>query len=153
MKFTHQASRFILATILFANPTGVSYASIGATSSPSNTSAAARVSMKKPNAAVLARMNVAYAQMPLYFEANQGQIDAAVKYAARGPGYRLYLTSNHAVLALENGKKTSSADRHVVHILLKGSNAHPAVQGQGLMAGKSNYLIGNDRQKWHTNVA
>jgi len=45
-------------------------------------------------------VGVVVAQMPLYFEANQGQCDAAVKFLSRGEGYTLFLTNHDAVLAL-----------------------------------------------------
>src|SRR5216683_916753 len=36
--------------------------------------------------------------MPLRFEANQGQTDAAVQFLAHGPGYSLFLTPKEAVM-------------------------------------------------------
>jgi len=39
-----------------------------------------------------------YGQLPMSFEANQGQADAQVKFLSRGGGYRLFLTANEAVL-------------------------------------------------------
>src|SRR5437899_1084404 len=47
-----------------------------------------------------------YLQLPLAFEANQGQTDAQVKFMSRGSGYNLYLTPTEAVLTLrkERGK-------------------------------------------------
>src|SRR5712692_1002013 len=41
-----------------------------------------------------------YGQLPLTFEANQGQTDRRVKFLSRGSGYTLFLTSTEAVLAL-----------------------------------------------------
>jgi len=54
--------------------------------------------VRKMDPRVQARIKSAYAQLPLYFEANRGQADAPVKFAARGPGYRLLLTSSGATL-------------------------------------------------------
>ena len=42
----------------------------------------------------------AYGQLPLSFEANQGQTDPQVAYLARGAGYTLFLTPAEAVLRL-----------------------------------------------------
>src|SRR3954465_14702462 len=47
--------------------------------------------------ATRARINNAYAKLPLRFEANQGQTDQSVTYTSRGPGYSLFLTSGEAV--------------------------------------------------------
>ena len=42
----------------------------------------------------------AYGNLPLSFEANQGQTDPQVKFLSRGSGYTLFLTPTEAVLAL-----------------------------------------------------
>ena len=51
----------------------------------------------------------AYGNLPLSFEANQGQSDARVKFVARGSNYTLFLTKDSAVFALRksdlNGKR------------------------------------------------
>src|SRR3972149_1926511 len=39
-----------------------------------------------------------YGQLPMSFEANQGQADAQVKFLSRGGGYSLFLTASEAVL-------------------------------------------------------
>lgn len=41
--------------------------------------------------------------MPLQFEANQGQVDAQVKFLAGGSGYTLFLTPTESVLVLRSG--------------------------------------------------
>jgi hypothetical protein len=38
--------------------------------------------------------------MPLQFEINQGQVDAQVKFLARGKGYTLFLTPTESVMVL-----------------------------------------------------
>ena len=47
------------------------------------------------------QMARAYGQIPLIFEANQGQSDAQVKFLAHGNGYGLFLTAEEAVLVLQ----------------------------------------------------
>ncbi len=42
-----------------------------------------------------------YGQLPLSFEANQGQTDPQVNFLSRGTGYALFLTPTEAVLSLE----------------------------------------------------
>jgi Beta-propeller repeat len=51
-------------------------------------------------AAKAPRFDGCYGKLPLSFEANLGQADAAVRFISRGPGYRLFLTGNEAVIAL-----------------------------------------------------
>jgi hypothetical protein len=74
--------------------------------STKNTTAASAVSANQSDALE------SYGQLPLSFEANDGQTDARVKFLARGPGYTVFLTGDEAVLALpvaqaNAGKKTN----------------------------------------------
>ncbi|MDY6852922.1 MAG: hypothetical protein SV487_12710, partial [Thermodesulfobacteriota bacterium] len=47
-----------------------------------------------------ARLKTMYNNLPLHFEANQGQTSARARFIARGPGYKLFLTPNEVVLAM-----------------------------------------------------
>ena len=116
-----------------------------------------------------------YARLPLSFEANQGQSDEQVKFLSRGRGYSLFLTSTEAVLSLISPQNAPSAQRDiptlysaasassavsppkqesaVLRMRLVGVNPAPQVVGLGELPGKSNYFIGNDPEKWRTNVA
>jgi hypothetical protein len=103
----------------------------------------------RPDVPTRAQVSHAYGQLPLSFEANQGQTDAQVNFLSRGAGYSLFLTPGGAVLDLGGGSGTDT----VVAMRLLGAN--PAAQPVGLnrQAGVSNYLIGNDSTQWHTGVA
>src|SRR6266852_7749052 len=101
-----------------------------------------------PDAATQARANAAYGQLPLSFEANQGQLDPQVNFLSRGNGYTLFLTTDEAVLGLKLG---SSED--FLRMQLVGANSTTQVVGLEEQPGKSNYLIGNDPSQWHTNIA
>ena len=46
------------------------------------------------------RVSEAYGRLPIRFEANVGQTDAAVKFLSRGGGHSLFLTQSEAVLTL-----------------------------------------------------
>ena len=100
------------------------------------------------------------AQLPLIFEPNQGQADAAVKFLARGAGYSLFLESDGAVLALRtashSGSKQSNpqseASEHFIRMRLVGANPAAATIGTGPLPGKSNYILGNDPRKWHGGI-
>jgi len=54
----------------------------------------------EPAVAAKATVQAAYGNLPLSFEANQGQSDVQVQFLAHGHGYSLFLTSTEAVLAL-----------------------------------------------------
>jgi hypothetical protein len=100
-----------------------------------------------------------YGQQPLSFEPNQGQTAAPVQFLSRGPGYSLFLTPAEAVLRLQKtapptrGQPPAApAAADILSMQLVGANATPPVVGLDRLAGVSNYLIGNDPSRWHTNV-
>jgi len=97
-------------------------------------------------------------QFPLTFEANVGQADGQVKFLSRGPGHTLSLTATEAVLEVwpEDSRRADrtrqSTAPAVLRMKLAGANPAPRIEGLELLAGKSNYFIGNDPSKWRTNV-
>ncbi len=95
----------------------------------------------------------AYGKLPMRFEANRGQTAAPVKFLSRGAGYSLFLTRREAVLSLTKPQRTSKAGAAtVVRMGLIGANPRPAIEGDGRLAGVSNYLKGSDPHKWQTAV-
>ena len=111
-----------------------------------------------------------YGKLPLSFEANWGQSDSQVKFLSRGRGYTLFLTSSEAVLSLQQppikrgggnaqvtdrtgGKEGKATQTAMLRMKLLGGNADPRVTGLEKLPGTSNYFIGNDPDKWRTNVA
>jgi hypothetical protein len=86
-----------------------------------------------------------YGKLPLAFEPNRGQTDRRVKFLARGSGFGLFLTGQEAVLKMAG---SSSPFR----MTLAGGNANAQVIGSDALPGKSNYLIGNNPSRWHTNI-
>ena len=115
------------------------------------------------------RIAANYGQLPLAFEANQGQSDHTVKFLSRGSGYSLYLTSDEAVLALRKGTSAQRTSRDaksrksqgrslpetqqaVLRMKLLGASVNAAVTGQDELPGKSNYFIGSDPKNWHRDV-
>ena len=112
------------------------------------------------------------AGMPLYFERNQGQSDARVKYLAHAGDYTLFLTNDAAVFSIIGGDKRGVVARAEfggvqksrgnqpapkliesdLRIRLLGANSQASVAGAEPLPGKVNYLIGNDPDKWHRNV-
>ncbi len=92
-------------------------------------------------------IQAAYLNLPLSFEANQGQTDPQVAFLSRGTGYTLFLSDSEAVLALKK-----SGSRSVLRMRLLGANTGSSAKGLEQLSGKTNYLIGNDPQKWHTQI-
>jgi hypothetical protein len=105
-----------------------------------------------------------YGKLSLAFEANQGQTDPQVKFVSRGAGYNLFLTTTEAVLTLRRASRhehdspraralPQEQTSAVLHMKLVGANATTTeVSGKDELSSKSNYFIGNDPKKWHTNV-
>ncbi len=91
-------------------------------------------------------------QLPLIFEPNHGQADPGVKFMSRGAGYSLFLDNSGAVLDMQTGHSARGRSEHVVRMKLVGANPAALAAGSDPLPGKSNYLIGNDPQKWHRAV-
>jgi hypothetical protein len=89
----------------------------------------------------------AYLNLPLSFEANQGQTDPQVVFLSRGSGYTLFLTDSEAVLALRK-----SGSRSVLRMRPLGANKGSCITGLEKLSGKTNYFIGNDPGKWRTQI-
>src|SRR5437660_838584 len=66
-----------------------------------------------------------YGNLPLVFEANQGQSDAQVDYLAHGQGYGVFLSKSDAVLSLANADGGGNA----VRMHLVGGDSAAAVEG------------------------
>jgi hypothetical protein len=109
----------------------------------------------------------ALAQLPLSFEANNGQTDSHVKFLSHGNGYTLFLTHDEAVLRLAGNPKaptiarSAAARNHasravsatdVLRMKLLGTNASSPVVGGDELPGKSNYFIGKDPTNWRIGI-
>ncbi len=105
--------------------------------------AAAPALFAAPPAANLALAKTALAQLPLRFEANRGQFDPAVRFAARAGAYDLLFTPEGATLR--------SPASQPLEITLPGSNPQPGIDGLDPLRARTDYLVGA-RARWHTDV-
>src|SRR6266403_612571 len=139
---------------------------MGAGPSQVATSQASKISATKsdPN------WSAAYGKLPLRFEENQGQTAREVRYISHGSGYELFLTPQEAVLALRPKvhydlsplhrsatiralrKARAAGELTAIRLRLEGANPNAEIEGIGQLPGKSNYFVGNDPKKWHTDV-
>jgi hypothetical protein len=121
----------------------------------------------KGDGATPAPVRVHDGELPLSFEANQGQTDARVKFLARGHGSTLFLTATDAVLVLSQPPvglspadaraatrrvQTTAPTTAVLRIQLIGANATPLVTPLEELPGKSHYFRGSDPQRWLTQI-
>jgi hypothetical protein len=88
-----------------------------------------------------------YGRLPLAFEPNVSHPESGVQYLAHGNGYTIFIGPNNATLALK-GSSSSAA----LHMKLSGGNATNALIASDELPGKSNYILGNRPENWHTNV-
>ena len=110
------------------------------------------------------RMVENYGNVPLSFEPNVGQTDARVMFLSHGSAYASFLTKNQVVLRLHPASSNQThirpslkSDRTeqkdaIVTMEMVGANLNPRLTGIERLSGVSNYLIGSDPSKWHTNV-
>ena len=102
------------------------------------------------------KVQVRYSTLPLSFEANQGQTDWQAQFLSRGKGYTLFLTPTEAVLALRSGAQARDNEPGAISTVLRmrlvAANPHATVTGLDALPGKAHYFIGNDPQKWRTNI-
>ena len=84
-----------------------------------------------------------FANFPLAFEANHGQTDPRVKFLAR---------EGRAELQLMSSAVTLQFSRSVLSFRFAGANASPTIAGEDQLVERRNFLLGNDRSKWHIDV-
>jgi hypothetical protein len=123
----------------------------------------------RSNAATRTRIANLYAQLPLHFEPNHGQLDSRVRFVNRGPGHTLFLTNTEAMLSVPipsaNQKHGSGSDdsfsakstraeatHHALRMRFEGANPNPFIMGVNALPGKAHYFTGDDPSRWHTNV-
>jgi hypothetical protein len=101
-----------------------------------------------------------YAKLPLLFVHNQGQLDSQVEYYVKTPRQTVYLTPSGMVFDLIRYQNTGTADsadrkaeRFAFSLDFVGGNASPLIQGVTQDKAVVNYFIGNDPDKWHTDIA
>jgi hypothetical protein len=92
----------------------------------------------------------------LHFEINAGQFDSRVRFLARGPNYRIFLTDDDAVIAMDHTSSARDAERTNLKIrstairlkFLDASRNVPVI-GESVLASRSNYFRGSN-PKGHT---
>lgn len=94
------------------------------------------------------------AQLPLRFEANQGQADGQVRFVAHGLRQQFWLTDEEAVLALPAAQPLANPDKPPAIVRIKPLKANPQVrlQGQARLPSQSHFLLGNEPRRWRTHV-
>ncbi|HET9792367.1 MAG TPA: SBBP repeat-containing protein [Candidatus Angelobacter sp.] len=115
------------------------------------------------------RIEADYGNLPLSFEANQGQTDPRVKFISRGRNRTLWLTANEAVLAVGRPRRAIARDAKqanvppapspqkddavpaVLRMKFAGADPNPVIAGESKQTGTVNYFIGKPDQ-WRTKI-
>jgi hypothetical protein len=99
------------------------------------------------------KLSEVYGNLPINLEPNVGQADESVRFVARGNSYSLFLGDAEARLELRGGVKSSTTGRRV-SLNMKLDGADPSALSRGLdeAESKSNYFVGNDPEKWRTEI-
>lgn len=98
-----------------------------------------------------------YGKLPLQFEINRGQTDSQVQYLSRNSFYNIYFLHNEVVMTLPYGSsdnqfKTRKYLSAVLRMQFTGADNKPEISGRNELNSKINYLIGNNADKWNTNI-
>ena len=106
-----------------------------------------------------------YGQLPLSFEANQGQTDSRVDFLARGAGYTMFLTGDGAVLDLQQAASSPASGNAsfqdpsgqvsgtAIDMQFLGANPGATVTGLDKQQTVSNYFVGSDPNQWRSGIA
>ncbi len=99
---------------------------------------------------------------PIAFEGNVGQVQPEVRFISQQLNYKVFLTPNDAVFAFtgasqaprnaQNTRRASHSSPDSLRLHLVGTNPHADSESRKTLASYSNFLIGNDPQKWRTHV-
>ena len=93
-----------------------------------------------------------YGAIPLHFEVNAGQANEQVRYLANGNGYSLFLNSDEAVFVFSKQEEDGGTHADILRMKFVDANPSPLIMGEKILEGKTNYLVGNDRSKWKTDI-
>jgi hypothetical protein len=110
------------------------------------------------------RLVAGFGNIPIRFERNVGQAPPQTGYVARGNGYTAAITERGVTLTLRQAKGAKSsamlaqrplASLPTARLSLSPvhANASPQLRAERPQSSISNYFVGNDPSKWHSNIA
>ena len=106
------------------------------------------------------RVDDALTKHSLSFEVNHGQASSEARFLSRTNDYTLFLNSSEAVLRLRSWRdplgphlqQTKGSTKNILRMKMVGADPKPFIEGLDPLPRRSNYLIGNDPDKWLTNI-
>jgi hypothetical protein len=103
--------------------------------------------------AAVAQTAMMPSSLPLYFEANQGQVDSPAQFIARGRDSQFLISPASAQITLCKATASRSFLARTVRMQFVGANDRAQISGTEELSGKINYLVGNNPARWQTGVA
>jgi hypothetical protein len=99
------------------------------------------------NEAAKSKLIETYLHLPLHFIKNEGQVDKKVRFYEKGAGHSTFFTEDGVYLSLLKGEEAVTVGLTPVN-----GRENPEIVGEDRLEGKVNYFIGNNREKWRTNI-
>ena len=139
-----------------------------AASDSSKATIAYRAVTRRPETSGPEKQVTQFKALPLRFELNAGQADPEVRFISRSQSGTTFLTPSEMVLCVPGASQhrvktpgfrryaseqaSASTNSAVVRLRTVNASPNPRIIGLEPLPGKTNYFIGNDPKKWHTNV-
>src|ERR1700722_1806172 len=95
-----------------------------------------------------AQTPMALGNMPLYFEANPGQAGSPARFLARGRDAQFLIAPTETQFIL----RKSATESATVRMQFIGANVQAQISGDAELAGKINYLTGNNPAQWRSGI-
>ena len=94
------------------------------------------------------KVSAIYTNLPLHFIRNEGQINNTVRFYEKSYGHSTFFTEQGILLALRKGQEIKT-----VRLNFLNAKGNATIVGEDILRGKVNYFIGNDHNKWKTDIA
>jgi len=128
------------------------------------------------DAGLTAKAAETYGKLPLSFIKNNGQTDRKVGFYERGARHAVFFTRDGIYLNLMSSRKTEfekkqniqakderrnadkfpaenkTAETDVIRLIPLNANPSPQITAEALQTGRVSYFLGNDPEKWKTNI-
>jgi hypothetical protein len=124
----------------------VEHSYVAARSTPDQSGTASPVSSEPQSAPPMSGKEAldAYGKLPLSFIPNEGQTNETVRYYAQGAGYGFFFTHKGATLSFAEDK----GHGYALALDFLGADPDATLTAKKRLAGKVNYLVGNDPAEW-----
>ncbi len=105
-----------------------------------------------------AKLDMNFAQTPLYFIVNKGQVNGKAKFYAKASRYTLWLTGESLVFDSQRRftgdgmSQGTTFARDVSRLVFQGANKNPQMVPLDAAQVKVNYFVGKDKSKWRSAV-